>query len=265
MLRFNPEPDFLTTNSFKLAGAGVLCYGFLHKKQDVIVSCYMNYNVALRFLCLKSVSYIVLLQNLRSHAYMCARACMRTYTRAPTRVHSVYIATNDDKSLYNIIKSVARSCSLPVVWSSYSENNKILGIYSGKNPAAGRAGQTVGAGRLDAEMSAGAVSGTILKKWLISAVFGVPFKPMFNALMFNVIQKAQSSAVFQAAHTFFLKMFPYGKPIGVGIPPPKRPKVLSIYPVRIFFRFRTECLLSKSGSYFPRRVWGLRVLLGDKQ
>ena len=236
MLRFNPEPDFLTSNSFNLAGAGKACYGFLHKKQDVIVSCYMNYNVALRFLCLKSVSYIVLLQNLRSHAYMCARACMRTYTRAPTRVHSVYIATNDDKSLYNLIKSVAQSCSSTKLHPSYSENNKILGIYSGKNPAVERAGQTVGRGAADAEMSAGAVSGANCKKWLISAVFGVPFKSMFNALMFNVIQKAQSSAVFQAVRTFFLKMFPYGKPIG-GASPQNGPMYYRYIRFGFFFDF----------------------------
>lgn len=260
MRRFNPEPDFLTTNSFKLAGAGALCYGFLHKKQDVIASCYINYNVALRFLCLKSVSYIVLLQNLRSHAYMCARACMRTYTRAPTRVHSVYIATNDDKSLYNLIKSVVRYCSLTVVWSSYNENNKILGIYSGKNPAAGRVVETAEASSSDAEMSAGAVSGANCKKWQISAIFEVPFKSMFNATMFNVIQKAQSSAVFQAVRTFFLKMFPYGKPIGGH--PPKTAKGIIDISGSDFFSISDRMPFAEIGQLFFKTGLGIKGFTG---
>lgn len=260
MLRFNPEPDFLATNSFNLTGAGKACYGFLHKKQDVIVSCYMNYNVALRFSRLFSNGYGVLLQNLRSHAYMCARACMRTYTRAPTRVHSVYIATNEDKSFYNIIKSVARSCSLPVVWSSYSENNKILGVYSGKNPAAGRVVETAEASSSDAEMSAGAVSGANSKKWRISAVFGVPFKVMFNATMFNVIQKAQSSAVFQAVRTFFLKMFPYGKPIGGH--PPKTAKGIIDISGSDFFSISDRMPFAEIGQLFSKTGLGIKGFTG---
>ena len=163
-------------------------------------------------------------------------------------------------SLYNKIKSVARFCRSCVVWSSYSENNKILGVYSGKNPAAEPAGQTVGRGAADAEMSAGAVSGANCKKWLISAIFEVPFKSMFNALMFNVIQKAQSSTVFHAVRTFFLKMFPYGKPIGGH--PPKTAKGIIDISGSDFFSISARKPFAEIGQLFSKTGLGIKGFTG---
>lgn len=259
MRRFNPEPVFLTTNSFTSSGAGMANYAFFVGNQCVIKSCYTRYNVVLHFSYLFSNGYIVLLQNSISHAYMhgCKRA--RVHTRAPTRECLCYIATNDFKSLKRKVKSVVRSCSLNVVLPCYGEKNKILGINSAENggagldgaeapvrPAAGgRNGLAVraetprnGAGQVVRTVAGGVPADDlqVFKKWRISSVFGKAFNAVFNVRASNVIQKAQVSAVFQAVRTFFLKMFTGAETAPGGIPP-KRPHRSSICPERIFFRF----------------------------
>lgn len=259
MRRFNPEPVFLTTNSFTSSGEGMTNYAFSVGNQYVIQSCYTRYNVVLRFLCLKSMCYSILLQNSVSRAYMCVCGQARAYTRAPTRECPNYIATNSFKSLKNKGKSVAWSCSLDAVLPCYDEKNKILGINSAENggagldgaeapvrPAAGgRNGLAVraetprnGAGQV-VRTVAGDVRADdlqVFKKWRISAVFDKAFNAAFNVRASNVIQKAQVSAVFRAVRTFFLKMFTGAETAPGGIPP-KRPHRSSICPDRIFFRF----------------------------
>lgn len=252
MRRFNPEPVFLTTNSFTSSGAGIQCYTFYKENQSVTASCYTCYIVALRFLSLFSNGYIVLLQNSISRAYMCAcasaHACVRAYMRAPTRECLCYIDTNSFKSLKRKRKSVVGLCSLPVVWSCYAGNNKILGINSAENGGAGldgaegpvrpAAGERNGAGQV-VRTVAGDVRADdlqVFKKWRISAVFGKAFNAAFNVRASNVIQKAQVSAVFRAVRTFFLKMFTGAETAPGGIPP-KRSHRSSMCPFRIFFRF----------------------------
>lgn len=255
MRRFNPEPIFLTTNSFTSSGAGIQCYTFSLENQCVIKSCYTRYNVALHFSSLFSNGYIVLLQNSISHAYMhgCKRA--RVHTRAPTRECLCYIATNDFKSLKRKVKSVVGRCSLAVVWPCYAGNNKILGINSAENggaeldgaevPVRPAAGERNGAGQVVRTVAGGVRADDlqVFKKWRISAVFDKAFNAAFNVRASNVIQKAQVSAVFRAVRTFFLKMFTGAETAPGGIPP-KRPHRSSICPERIFFDFRTGFLLT---------------------
>lgn len=259
MHRFNPEPVFLTTNSFTSSGAGIPYYTFSFENQCVIKSCYTRYNVALHFSSLFSNGYIVLLQNSISHAYMhgCKRA--RVHTRAPTRECLCYIATNDFKSLKNKGKSVVGRRSFGVVCPCYAGNNKIFGINSAENGGAGLDGAEVpvrpAAGERDglavraetprngARQVVRTVAGDVpaddlhvFKKWRISAVFGKAFNAAFNVSASNVIQKAQVSAVFRAVRTFFLKMFTGAETAPGGIPP-KRSHRSSMCPARIFFRF----------------------------
>ena len=207
MRLFNPEPDFLTSKSFAFQGAGCCCYAFIQSNQCVKASCYMRYNVALRIYHLFSNGYIRLLQNIRSRAYMRVCTSAHAYTRAPTRVHSCYIATFRFKYINNKEKRVAGSCSRDVVCCSFADMNKILPVYSAEkigremNGAGGRNGRTAGREMIERRF------GGIFKKWRISAVFCVLLETMFNAQMFNVIQKAKSSADFKQVRTFFLRMF----------------------------------------------------------
>lgn len=287
MRRSNPEPDFLTSNSFTFRGVGVPCYAFYKQNQSVIAPCYMCYNVALHFLRLFSKSCNSLLQNSIYHAYMCA-CDVRAYMRAPTRVHSCYIATSLNKSLKRNGKSVAGRCSLPVVWSCYTENNKILGINAaeirGADARGGLDGQTDaadscparrnGAGEGVQAVENGVLAGddVISKKWRISAVFVVPFNGMFNAMMFNVCDKWRSSAVFRAVGTFFSKMCAVGRSVRsarIGCPggSPQTGRSGSRY-VRngFFFDFRTEIVflaVRGGGLFFHGRsgVKGFRELV----
>lgn len=282
MRRSNPEPDFLTSKSFTSLGAGAACYAFYKENQSVTASCYTCYNVALHFLRLFSKSYDRLLQNGISHAYMCACAdawaSVRAYMRAPTRECLCYIATSKDKSLKRKGKSVAGRCSLPVVCPCYTEKNKILGINAaeirGADARGGLDDQMDGsdhlAGGSDGRNGAGegvqtAVEGVpagddvISGKWRISAVFGVPFNGMFNAMMFNVCDKWRISAVFLAVGTFFLKMCAVGRSVRsarIGCPggSPQTGRSGSRY-VRngFFFDFRTEIVflaVSGGGLFF---------------
>lgn len=274
MRRSNPEPVFLTTNSFALSGAGMENYAFFVGNQCVIQSCYTRYSVALRFFRLKSMRYSILLQNGISHAYMCVCGQERAYTRAPTRECPNYIATNSFKSLKNKRKSVARSCSLDAVLPCYGEKNKIFGFYSEKTDGAerpeeldGRNGQndrpnglSAGdAGRVVQTVAGGVRADDlqVFKKWRISAVFGKAFNAAFNVRASNVIQKAQVSAVFRAVRTFFLKMFTGAETAPGGIPP-KRSHRSSICPARIFFDFRTGFLLTagEAGRLFFSWAFG---------
>ena len=288
MRRSNPEPDFLTSNSFTFRGVGVPCYAFCEQNQCVMKSCYTRYNVVLHFFSLFSKSYSRLLQNGISHAYMCACAnawaSARAYMCAPTRECLCYIATSLDKSLKRKRKSVAGRCSRNVVCPCYTEKNKILGIYSAEISAAanggrGGAGEGVrtddlggcgagegvqaddlggcgaGEGVRTVENGVSADDDVISKKWRISAVFAVPFNGMFNAMMFNVCEKWRSSAVFRAVGTFFSKMCAVGRCIRsarIGCPggSPQTGRSGSRY-VRngFFFDFRTEIVfLAVSGG-----------------
>lgn len=242
MRRSNPEPVFLTTNSFALSGAGIQYYTFSFENQCVIKLCYTRYNVVLHFSSLFSNGYIVLLQNGISHAYMCGCVQARAYTRASVRECLCYIATNDFKSLKRKVKSVVGRCSLAVVWPCYAGNNKILGINSAENGGAGLDGAEVpvlpaagerdglavraetprnGAGRVVRTVAGGVPADDlqVFKKWRISAVFGKAFNAAFNVRASNVIQKAQVSAVFRAVRTFFLKMFTGAETDRGGDPP----------------------------------------------
>ena len=283
MYRSNPEPVFLTSKSFTSLGAGALCYAFYKENQCVISSCYTRYSVALRFLSLFSNIYSYVLQNGISRAYMCACASARAYTRAPTRVHSCYIATSKDKSLKINRKSVAGLCSRRVVCPCYTENDKILGIYSAeKSAGAGLDDQMDGSecrrgdpdGRIGAGRVVQAVADRVLtaakwfsKKWRISAVFGVPFNGKFNVMMFNVCDKWRSSAFFRAVGTFFLKMCAVGKNVRsarIGYPggsPPNRSIRKSICRERIFFRFPDRIVFLAVGAavYFFMGIRGIRV------
>lgn len=275
MYRSNPEPVFLTSKSFTSLGAGALCYAFYKENQYFIASCYTCYSVALRFLSLFSNVCSYVLQNGISRAYMCACASARAYTRAPTRVHSCYIATNSNKSLKIKIKSVARLCSLPVVCSCYTGNNKILGINSGKIsagaedegrdmflpsgfvPRAGLDGRN-GAGRVVQAVADRVFTEEkeISKKWRISAVFDVPFNGKFNAMMFNVCEKWRGSAVFRAVGTFFSKMCAVGRNVRsarIGHPggSPQTGRSESRYVGKgFFFDFRTGLSFWRSGRRF---------------
>lgn len=208
MRLFNPGPDFLTSKSFAFQGAGYRCYAFIQLNQCVMASCYMRYNVALRFYSLFSIGYMRLLQNMSSRAHMRACACVRTHMRAPTRVHSCYIATFRFKYINNKEKRVAGSCSRDVVCCSSAVLNKILPIYSAEkfgremNGMCGQNGWTA-VGKITGRRFNG-----VAKKWLISAVFRYLKKKTSDAAALDVCKNIRVSAVFKGVGTFFLRMFP---------------------------------------------------------
>lgn len=207
MRLFNPGPNFLTSKSFAFQGAGCCCYAFIQLNQCVKASCYMRYNVALRIYDLFSIGCIRLLQNIRSRAYMRVRASAYAYARAPTRVHSCYIATFRFKYINNKEKRVAGSCSRDVVCCSSAVMNKILPVYSVEkfgremNCVSGRNGRTADRETIERRF------GGIVEKRRISAVFEHIKKKTSDAGALDVIKKALFSADFKRAVTFFLRMF----------------------------------------------------------